>query len=168
MKSILLSFALLLTAQLSAQQYLTRQGNISFDAGSPLEDITAKSESASAVYDISSEKLGVQVLMTSFVFKRALMQEHFNENYVESETYPKASFKGLFKEGRAVGTLTIHGVSKEVDVPAEVAVQGEEASLRAEFPVTIEDFKVEIPGTVREKIDAEAKIIVDCTMKLRK
>ena len=59
-------------------------------------------------------------------------------------------------------------MSKEVDVPAEVAVQGEEASLRAEFPVTIEDFKVEIPGTVREKIDAEAKIIVDCTMKLRK
>ena len=168
MKKLLLSMAFLFAAQLSAQQYLTRQGNITFDAGSPLEDIFAKSESASAVYDAASGKLGVQVLMTSFVFKRALMQEHFNENYVESEAYPKAAFRGTYTEGRAVGELTIHGVTKEIEVPAMLAIDGNQVKLQTEFPVTIADFGIDIPKTVADKIEKDAKTTVDCTMKLRK
>jgi hypothetical protein len=168
MKHFFIAIALLLVAPLSAQQYLTRQGTITFDAGSPLEDIAAKSESASAVYDSETGKLGVQVLMTSFVFKRALMQEHFNENYVESEIYPKASFRGTFYDGRAVGTLTLHGVSKEIDVPASLSVEGDVAKLHTEFPVSVADFEIGIPKTVANKIDKEAKTTVDCTLKLRR
>ena len=85
MKFKLTTLLFIVAFSASAQQYLTRQGSLSFDAGSPLEDIYATSKSATAVYDAEDNKLGVQVLLTSFEFKRALMQEHFNENYVESE-----------------------------------------------------------------------------------
>lgn len=157
----------LMTLSLSAQQYITRQGQLTFDAGSPLEDIVATSKSASAVYDASSGKLGVQVLMTSFAFKRALMQEHFNENYVESERFPKAVFKGIYKEGRAIGGLTIHGVTQEVDVPATLVERDGRMELNTQFSVKIGDYDIAIPKAVADKIDPEAKINVHCTLHPR-
>lgn len=168
MKKLLLSLSFLaLATSLSAQQYLTREGNLTFDAGSPLEDVVAKSNSATSVYDASNGKLGVQVLMTSFEFKRALMQEHFNENYAESEKYPKASFKGMYKDGMADGTLTIHGVSKPVKVPATLEEKDGAMHLKTSFDVTIADFGIDIPKAVADKIDSEAKVDVDCLMKAR-
>jgi hypothetical protein len=158
MKKVLLLALLALAQQGIAQQYLTREATLSFDAGSPLEDIYAVSESASAVYDATSGKLGVQVLMTSFQFKRALMQEHFNENYVESEKFPKA---------QAVGQLTIHGQTKDIAVPCELLEADGGLLLQAEFPVTIEDFGVSIPGAVSDKIAKEAKVTVRATLKKR-
>lgn len=167
MKAYLSILTLLIGLSASAQQYITRQGTLSFDAGSPLEDITATSNSATAVYDAADGKLGVQVLMTSFQFKRALMQEHFNENYVESEIYPKAVFKGKFDEGRAIGALTIHGVTQDVNVPASLTEENGTAQLLVEFEATIEEFGIEIPGAVANKIDKQAKIRVDCKMQSR-
>lgn len=167
MKAYLSIFALIIGLSASAQQYITRQGTLSFDAGSPLEDITATSNSATAVYDASDGKLGVQVLMTSFQFKRALMQEHFNENYVESEVYPKAVFKGRFDDGRAIGALTIHGVTQDINVPAALTEENEIAHLLLEFEATIEEFGIAIPGAVANKIDKQAKIQVDCKMQSR-
>jgi len=167
MKGLLSILTLVSCLSLSGQQYLTRQGILTFDAGSPLEDIRATSNSATAVYDAEDGKLGVQVLMTSFEFRRALMQEHFNENYVESELYPKAVFKGEYKDERAIGTLNIHGVSNEVDVPATIIKDGDTVRLNASFVVTIADFGVAIPRAVANKIDPQAKITVDCTMRVR-
>jgi polyisoprenoid-binding protein YceI len=164
MKKLFTLLALTLGLSLSAQQYMTRQGSLTFDAGSPLEDIVATSNSATAVYDAQDGKLGVQVLMTSFEFKRALMQEHFNENYAESEVYPKAVFKGKFEAGRAIGALTIHGVTKDVDVPAKLDLSKETAHLVAEFAVTIEEYGIAIPSAVANKIDKHAKILVDCKL----
>ena len=167
MKAYITISILLLGLSASAQQYITRQGTLSFDAGSPLEDITATSNSATAVYDAGDGKLGVQVLMTSFQFKRALMQEHFNENYVESEIYPKAVFKGKFIDGRAIGALTIHGVTQDVNVPATLNESNGMAHLLVAFEATIEESRVEIPSAVANKIDKQAKIIVDCKMQSR-
>ena len=164
MKKLFTLLALTLGLSLSAQQYMTRPGSLTFDAGSPLEDIVATSNSATAVYDVQDGKLGVQALMTSFEFKRALMQEHFNENYAESEVYPKAVFKGKFEAGRAIGALTIHGVTKDVDVPAKLDLSKETAHLVAEFAVTIEEYGIAIPSAVANKIDKHAKILVDCKL----
>lgn len=160
---------LLLTLSLNAlgQSFLTREATVSFDASSPLEDISAVSESASAVYDVSNGQLGVQVLMTSFQFKRALMQEHFNENYAESNKYPKSTFKGNFKNGRAIGQLTIHGVTKDVDVPCDLKMKDGMIELLTEFSVKMEDYQIEIPSAVKDKIDAEAKIEVNALLKPR-
>ncbi len=167
MKKLFTLLALTLGLSLSAQQYMTRQGSLTFDAGSPLEDIVAISNSATAVYDVQDGKLGVQVLMTSFEFKRALMQEHFNENYAESEVYPKAVFKGKFEAGRAIGALTIHGVTKDVDVPAKLDLSKDTAHLVAEFAVTIKEYGIAIPSAVANKIDKQAKILVDCKLVAR-
>ena len=157
----------IVTLSANAQQYLTREGLLSFDAGSPLEDIYAVSKSATAVYDAEDNKLGVQVLMTSFEFKRALMQEHFNENYVESEVYPKAVFKGVYKDGRAIGALSIHGVTKDVNVPATIEMSEKSVLLNTQFSVNIKDFGVSIPKAVANKIDPEAKIKFNCIMLAR-
>ena len=167
MKFKLTTLLCIVAFSVSAQQYMTRQGSLAFDAGSPLEDIYAVSNSATAVYDAEDNKLGVQVLMTSFVFKRALMQEHFNENYVESEVYPKAVFKGVYKDGRVIGALSIHGVTKDINVPAKLEMSEKSILLNAQFSVKIEEFGVAIPKAVANKIDSEAKITVNCEMLAR-
>ncbi len=167
MKKLFTVALIALTTTAFSQQYLTREATLSFDAGSPLEDIYAVSESASAVYDAATGKLGVQVLMTSFQFKRALMQEHFNENYAESEKFPKAQFTGVFKGGEAIGQLTIHGETKDIAVPCEILEADGTLLLNAEFPVDIESFGIAIPGAVADKIAKEAKVQVKATLKKR-
>jgi len=159
--------SLFLGTSISAQQFLTREGRLAFDASSPLEDIVAETKSATAVYDAASGEIGVQVLMTSFNFKRALMQEHFNENYVESEKYPKASFKGFYNDGLANGELTIHGVTKPVEVPAVLAEVADGLEFKASFKVNLSDYNVSIPKAVSDKVDPYATITVNCRMKKR-
>jgi polyisoprenoid-binding protein YceI len=78
--------------------------------------------------------------------------------------YPKAVFKGKFEAGRAIGALTIHGVTKDVDVPAKLDLSKETAHLVAEFAVTIEEYGIAIPSAVANKIDKQAKILVDCKL----
>jgi len=165
MKRIVLIVLLICSTVASAQQYLTREARLSFDAGSPLEDIEAFTESGSAVFDASSGKIGVQVLMTSFQFKRALMQEHFNENYVESEKFPKASFKGSYSEGFVAGGLTIHGVTKEISVPARLDQEEGNYVLVTSFDITLADYDVKIPSAVANKISKTASIQVQATLK---
>ena len=165
MKKLLLTALLISSNFLTAQQYLTRKARLDFDAGSPLEDIEAFTESGSAVYDANTGKIGVQVLMTSFQFKRALMQEHFNENYVESEKFPKASFKGLYSEGNVSGGLTIHGVTKEIKVPARLNQENGNFVLVTSFDITLADYDVKIPSAVANKISKKASIQVHATLK---
>ena len=165
MKKLLLTALLISSNFLTAQQYLTREARLDFDAGSPLEDIEAFTESGSAVYDANTGKIGVQVLMTSFQFKRALMQEHFNENYVESEKFPKASFKGLYSEGNVSGGLTIHGVTKEIKVPARLNQENGNFVLVTSFDITLPDYDVKIPSAVANKISKKASIQVHATLK---
>lgn len=165
MKKLLLTALLTSSTFLSAQRYLTREARLDFDAGSPLEDIEAFTESGSAVYDESTGKIGVQVLMTSFQFKRALMQEHFNENYVESDKFPKASFKGYYGEGFVAGGLTIHGVTKEITVPASLDQEDGNFVLVTSFYITLADYEVKIPSAVANKISKTASIQVKATLK---
>ena len=165
MKKLLLTALLISSNFLTAQQYLTREARLDFDAGSPLEDIEAFTESGSAVYDANTGKIGVQVLMTSFQFKRALMQEHFNENYVESEKFPKASFKGLYSEGNVSGGLTIHGVTKEIKVPARLNQENGNFVLVTSFDITLADYDVKIPSAVANKISKKASIQIHATLK---
>lgn len=163
----LLFIGLFMGCSVSAQQFLTREGSLAFDAGSPLEDIVAETKSATAVYDVQSGKIGVQVLMTSFNFKRALMQEHFNENYAESEKYPNASFKGFYADGIANGELTMHGVTKSIQAPAVLTEIANGLELKTMFKVLLSDYNVSIPKAVSNKIDPYATITAHCIMKKR-
>ena len=148
---------------------MTKTGQVSFFSATPIEDIEAKSQQVAAVLDFGTGQLAFSLPVKSFVFKRTLMQEHFNENYIESEKYPKATFSGKFVGVNAgmltaagphnvqvEGDLTLHGVTHRIQVPATVELRGGQLLAQASFPVASADYNIEIPLLVRNSI---AKII---------
>jgi hypothetical protein len=172
----LLVFSMLFSAvfSLQAQKYFTKTGNVSFNASSPLEPIEGTTRTASSVIDVATGNMEFAVLVKSFLFSQALMQEHFNENYMESGKFPKASFKGKIdnikevnfaKDGtykaKVSGTLEIHGVKKQVNSVADIIVKGGKIKSSANFTVTIADYGIAIPSAVKDKIAKTAKITIN-------
>jgi hypothetical protein len=182
MKKLLLITSLLLATAtgLYAQKYMTRTAKISFDAsasGSP-EKINAVNNEVAAILDGKSGDIVFQVPVKSFKFERELMQKHFNENYMESDKYPKAEFKGqvarisdinFSKNGTynttATGKLTIHGVTREVATPGTITVNGSVVTVKAKFKVSLSDYQIKIPGLVADKIGKEATVSLDGEMQ---
>lgn len=178
MKKILFAVMMLSAGFSNAQtKFFTKKGKITFDATTPNspEQIRAKNENVISVIDLSSGAMQFMLSMTAFEFEKALMQEHFNENYVESEKFPKAEFKGnvtdyksinLGKDGNYTvnvkGNLTMHGVTKEVTSTGTMTVKGGMlAAGKAEFKVHLPDYGIEIPSVVSDKLSKDAKIKVD-------
>ncbi len=162
----------------SAQKYMTRTGKISFFSTTPVENIEAFNNEAASVLDSKSGDLVFQVPIKSFKFEKALMQEHFNENYMESDKFPKADFKGKIptigdvnfaKDGvynvKATGKLTIHGVTQDITVPGTVTVKDGAATLNAKFKVATFDYGIKIPTVVEGKIAKEIEVTVNCILK---
>lgn len=154
-------------------RYIDRGGSASFFSSAPLEDIKAETNQAVSVIDLATGELVASVLMKSFKFRKALMQEHFNENYVESDKYPKATFKGkvmnlhdldLTKDGKYLldvsGEITLHGVTKPLNVKAEATVENGNLAARAVFPLRVADFDIEVPRLVRDNIAKEMEVTV--------
>ena len=171
---ILLYLGLVLTA--NAQKYMTRNGYIGFFSGTPIEDIKADNNQVASVIDISTGEIVFQVLIKSFKFAKALMEEHFNENYLESEKFPKSTFKGKITNLAAVdfskpgqyeviveGDLNIHDVTNKVSVTGSIEVIPGGINANSKFNVVPEDYKIKIPAIVRENI---AKII-EVTVAIR-
>lgn len=165
------------------QQYFTKNGKINFDAtssNSP-EKIEAVSRTVTCVVDSKTGNMQFAALMKGFEFERALMQEHFNENYVESDKFPKAEFKGLIADNEKVnyakdgtytvkvkGKLTIHGETRDVETNGKLVVQNGKINASADFNIILSDYKVSIPGLVADKISKSAKISVACQLELFK
>jgi hypothetical protein len=174
-KKILLAAAFALPFTLSAQErWSARTGTISFFSDTPMEKIEANNKKVSSIYDIGTNEIVFVALVKSFEFEKALMQEHFNENYMESTKFPKATFKGkvegltaadLRKPGKhevtVTGDLTMHGVTKPVSVKGvfDVAATGQ-VSASCDFIVKPEDYDIEIPGVVRDNIAKEIQVKV--------
>lgn len=158
---------------------MTRTGRISFNAtaaNSP-EKIEAVNNEVASIMDGKSGDLVFQAPVKSFKFERALMQEHFNEKYMQSDKFPKAEFKGTVtdihkvnfaKDGTyeaiASGKLTIHGVTKEVKVPGTITVKGNTATLKTKFSVKLADYDITVPGMVADKLAKEAVIALDADL----
>ncbi|HOZ96082.1 MAG TPA: YceI family protein [Niabella sp.] len=177
MKSFLIIFVLLLffPNALLSQKYFTKSGIISFESGTALEDVQAFNKSTTSVFDVKSGQIEFAVLMKGFEFKKALMQIHFNENYIESNKYPKSVFKGVITNIRDVdfqksgtynvivkGVLEIHGVKKEVSTTGAFKVTENEVYASAKFNISIKDYNISIPGVVKDKISPIAKVRVNC------
>lgn len=160
-----------ITAQ---DRFATRNGNISFFSSTPMENIEAHNRKVTSVYDATTGAVEFAVLIKAFEFEKALMQEHFNENYMESNTFPKATFKGkisgvtaadLKKAGtypvEVSGDITIHGVAKPVSTKGTLTVDAAGiVKAVSEFSVKPEDHGIEIPGVVRGKIADKMKVTV--------
>lgn len=179
MKKILVLAVLFVSASVMAQdKYFTKSGRIQFHSKSPMENIDADHKSVTCVLDTKSGNMQFAVLMKGFEFEKALMQEHFNENYVESHKFPKAEFRGQLvnnsevnysKDGtypvRVKGTLTMHGETKEVETTGNLEVKGGKISAGAEFNILLSDYKIVIPKLVKDNVSNSVRIIVDCLLE---
>ena len=177
MKKILIALTLLGIAQfVPAQKLISKNGHIWFYSYTPLEEIEAHNNQVVSILDPATGTLQFNLLIKSFEFKRALMQEHFNENYMESDTYPKASFNGTitnidkinFKQDGTYtadvsGDLTIHGVTKKVTVSGTITVSGSSVSAKAKFEAVPQDYNIAIPDVVKEKFAKVMDVHVDVT-----
>ena len=159
----------------SGQVYLTRNGKITFFSQAPLENIEATNNDVTSILDTKKGEFAFVVLIKSFRFKKALMQEHFNENYMESKTFPKAIFKGnitdlnkinFAKDGSypvAVnGDLTIHGVTKKIEVPGTIKIDQGKITAVSKFEVSVKDYNIKIPSIVVNKIAETVEVSIDC------
>jgi len=177
-KNIMKIIALILTLSLfafsvNAQKYMTKDGFIGFFSHTTMEDIKGDNNQVAGVIDIATGEMVFQALVKSFHFDRALMEEHFNENYMESEKYPKAIFKGKITDLSTVnfakngiyevtveGDLTIHNVTNRISTKGTLEIVTGGINANAKFKVVPEDYKIEIPGVVREKINKDLEVTV--------
>lgn len=183
MKKILVALSIIcVCAVVNAQsKYLTKTGYVGFYSKTALEEIKAENNQVASIMDTESGEIIITVLMKSFKFERALMEEHFNENYVESDKFPKSSFKGKItnlsaidfkKEGtykaEIEGEMTIHGVTKSVKTTGTVEVKGDQINAKSKFLLNPVDYNIEIPSVVREKISENLDISVNFDYTLMK
>ena len=169
---ILLIATMLGSYTINAQQkYIDKKGKIVFEASEQLfEEVKAETATATAILDISTNQIASLALVKGFRFKNSLMEEHFNENYIESDTYPKAIFKGQLldfdsssltaspSEVTVDGTLELHGRAKELQTTLQVRKTGNSILMEGAFIVTPEDFAISIPKIVRNKIAREVQV----------
>lgn len=167
------------TLSLNAQNVFTKTGTVYFSATSSMEKIEATTKKAVGVIDLASGKIEVQVLIKSFHFEKALMEEHFNENYMESSKYSSAQFVGnitnystvnLKKDGsypvKVTGKLTMHGVTKDVLSDGTVTVKGGSISgAKSNIAIKVADYNIAIPTAVKDKIAKDAKISIDLALQ---
>jgi hypothetical protein len=175
----LLVIALLTSTLVNAQKYMTKGGTIKFSSETPMEKIEAVNHQANSALDFSSGNFVFKVLIRGFEFEKALMQEHFNENYMESEKFPNSTFSGkisnlkdvnLGKDGvyKVVveGDMTMHGVTNKIKVNGTLEVKAGKVTAKSSFNVAPKDYNITIPKAVIKNI-AEA-IQVDVMVQLDK
>ena len=166
----------LMAAPALAQKLITKTAHVHFYSHTPVEDIEADNHQTLSVLNLEDGKVAFSLLMKSFEFEKALMQEHFNEKYVESSTYPKATFKGdidnietvNFKkngtyEVKVSGTMTMHGKSQPVTTTGTITVEKGNVSILSTFNIKPVDYEINIPGVVADKIASE----IACTVKAK-
>lgn len=178
MKTKLLCLLLVVSLNTFAQKMTTKTGKISFEASVPaFEEVKAKNESATVVLNASTGEIASLALIKGFRFKVALMEEHFNENYMESDTYPKATFKGKI-EGFDVSKLTataqdfvvkgkmeLHGKTKDVIISASIKKTADGININSDFVLNTDDYGIEIPSVVSKKVSKKVSVRLVATVK---
>ncbi len=177
-KIILILASSIITTSSFAQVFFTKSGSISFNATSKsIDEIKATNKAVACKVNTTTGDVEFVVLVKSFVFANNLMQEHFNEKYLESNTYPKSTFKGKItnladvnfaKDGtyktNVSGSLTIHGITKTTTSAGTVTVKGSKVILNSAFNAPLVDYKITVPSAVADKIAKNAAIVVNCTL----
>ena len=171
-KNLLLILVLFSLSAISQNKYLTKTGTLTFEASVPsFEEVKAINESVTAILNTENGEFAALGLVKAFRFKNALMEEHFNENYAESDKFPKTTFKGkidnfvldalsevdttLFIDG----SLTFHGVTKQMnEVSVNIKLKDDKILVSGNFKVLVSDFQIEIPKIVENKLSDEVSV----------
>ncbi len=165
MKNIinLLIISVLLSLKSFGQLYATQTGETNFFSETPVENIAATNKKTGAILNTTTGEVAVSMKMTGFEFPNKLMQEHFNENYMESEKFPTGMFKGKIVEAinftkpgtydvTVKGQLTMHGVTQNRDIKGKITVENGLISFQSSFDIKLVDHKIEVPTLVFSKI----------------
>ncbi len=160
-----------------AQKFITKNGYVRFFSATSMENIDGKNKQVSCALDATTGDFVFKLLEKSFEFERALMQEHFNENYVESDKFPEATFKGKVLNIKDVnfskpgvykvtveGDLTLHGVSQKIKTEGTIETKGEKINAKSKFVIKLKDYKISIPKAVADKISENMEITVDVNL----
>lgn len=163
-----------MSLQVFAQKYIARNGHIWFYSQAPMENIEAHNYQATSILDSKTGEMAFSLMIVGFQFEKALMQEHFNEKYLHSEKFPKASFKGkilnldeidLSENGKydvkINGDINIHGVTKNIQAEGTLEVQNGKILAKSKFPISVEEFNIEIPDLVKDNIAKVVDVTVD-------
>ena len=181
MKSYYIQLFLLLTIStvFGQDKYLTKTGITSFEASVPsFEEVKAKNESTTVILNSQNGDIAALILVKGFRFKNALMEEHFNENYAESDQFPKATFKGTITNFKVQsltdvktpftfnGSLNFHGITKEItNEKIDISSSNDALHLSGNFYVDVSDFDIEIPKIVSNKLSKKVKVSFNYTLK---
>ena len=177
MKNIFYIAVLLGVSTFAQEKFSTKNGSITFEASVPsFEEVKAKNEQASAILNVETGQFASLALINGFRFKVALMEEHFNENYMESAQFPKAVVKGTLENFSLVevtsekktyklkGTITMHGVTKPLETSVVISKSGDTLQLESDFVLQPADFNIEIPKIVSNKIADKVNVTVQYSL----
>lgn len=166
--------AFILISSVSAQKYYTKNGNISFFSKTSMENIKADNNQVMSVLNTQTGEIQFSILIKSFHFEKALMEEHFNENYLESNKFPKAGFKGTITDMSRVsfttdglytvpvsGEMTLHGVTKKIATTGTITVKGGKISASSKFFIKLAEYNISIPALVKDNIAESVEVTVN-------
>jgi polyisoprenoid-binding protein YceI len=163
-----------MASQSFAQKYVSERGVITFFSEAAIEDITATNAKANSMLNVTTADIAFRVSILDFQFEKKLMQQHFNEKYMESDKFPKATFSGKLigfvadksevQSVHAKGKLTIHGVTNEIDVPGTIHLS-ESLLVKSKFIVKLADYKVKIPQLMWQNIAEQVEVSIEFTYK---
>jgi polyisoprenoid-binding protein YceI len=170
---LLILFAFAANNNIVAQKVYTKNGAVSFFSKATLENISADNNEVVSLLNEQTGELQFSVLIKSFHFKKSLMEEHFNENYMESDKYPKAIFKGQINSKvnftadgnypvEVSGQMTMHGVTNNITASGTISVKAGVVSATSKFKIKPADYKIVIPGIVKDNIAETLDITVSC------
>jgi hypothetical protein len=172
---ILVSLIFFSSTSVCAQKFSTEAGKISFFSDAAIEDISAENTMVGSLFNSTTGELVYIVKIKDFIFPKALMREHFNEKYMETEKFPKALFTGKLKgfdvnakgeqDVTASGKLTMHGITKDIQVPGTIQFDGGKAIMKAKFIVKLADYNIKIPKLVWQNIAEEIEVKIDFVYK---
>jgi hypothetical protein len=175
-KIILFTIALFISSGIFAQIYMAKTCEISFFSASPLENIEAMNKACKPIINTATGDIQMKIAISAFQFEKPLMQEHFNENYMETEKFPSAVFKGKInepvdwtKDGEykvtVTGKLNMHGVEKDRTIDGVVKIKGGEIMLTSKFNIHIADHGIQVPSLYVQNIAEDVAVTLNASME---
>jgi hypothetical protein len=160
---------------LCAQRFVAENGFITFFSQAPVENIQADNRNVTSLFSADNGTIAFSVPIKEFQFEKKLMQEHFNDKYMESDRFPRSTFAGKvtgysltatgLQSVRARGKLTIHGIVKEVDIPGTLEVKNNNIIIKTKFKVLNKDYGIVIPQILWKNVSEEIEITIDMTYR---
>ena len=157
---VVLYFILSLFSIGQANRYIIQNSKNEFYSYAPLEDIQAVNTESVGAIDIESGEFIIKIPVNSFEFPNKLMQKHFNDSYLETDIYPECIFRGKLNENSASGEITLHGVTKKIEIPISKTINEENIIISTDFKILLKDHKIKIPRLLFQNIAEEIEIKV--------